>query len=436
MLLLNASPVAAEQTPSDTFMKGSVSNQEPFLGESVIYSLEFFTRLSLPGPSLTFFGQGLTDFALDESRRTQLLRGVPYNVISLRRLIFPEREGDLIIPEQRLNISALLAPESRTKRSPEANLIVAPAVKLRVKPLPPVPSEYEGAISAVLVGRTTLNVNLDRFPLSMGQTRRFEITITSAGNVAPLVFHPGASEELLAYDEPRLGGIHVDPATGLMQKRFVWTLVPLEPGRVKVSAGRFLTFDPRTKLYDELSIQPLAFLVNPAPRSAPASVETPGAEAQPIRQSLYYREPNIMERLMSQVSASSALLFVIVIILSAATVYIHLNLGRWRHREKEYVVGGVRDSTDVRQISLQFRHALVEILGVEEQNSLGLSVLLRDRISDDDLRRNIEVLLQDLASILYSGKGVSVRKLKGLKLRAALLLNELAAETTSANNVP
>ena len=159
------------------------------------------------------------------------------------------------------------------------------AATLVVRPLPPPPPDYGGA-----VGQFVLTSRLDKVRAATGDPIRWTLTLAGTGNWASF---PGLPARQLdrAFDvagKPRIDE-GKDPALFERMLRETVTIVPRQPGRFTLGPVDLVTFDPAQGRYVTISAPAIEVEVRPGPGMRLPKYEAeppPAAETEPLPPSL------------------------------------------------------------------------------------------------------------------------------------------------------
>ncbi|NMC62524.1 MAG: protein BatD, partial [SAR324 cluster bacterium] len=397
--------VAAEDTSNLNaplfFIRHQVSNETPFVGEQIIYTIEFYSRIQLEISRLHFIAEAFNDFDLSSEKTTEIAQGYSYKVLRQKYYLYPLRPGKQNIITQRINLAAHLGKNS----SPEIpTTVVARPLELNVKALPPLPDEYKSINpDSIIVGKSLIDLKCNPLPIELGQSRKLEVHLQSDGDLSSFKFSVEGTDGFRVYEEaPQFEQLNTG-SYFLFKKVFTYTLLPLRGGMLKIKGAKILSFDPRTEMYSWLEAPTLKFEVQTPftkkQESTPLNKQTP--TPVPIKESLRYHEPNGMEELVSRFSVSSFLLLCTVIGLSFVTISLHVNLRKQRREKRLPFSELLRSSQDLIQLNHAFRQSLNDLLAAE-LDSNGLKQLLKEKIPDSDIRMEVETLLQDFSMEIYS----------------------------------
>lgn len=244
-LMVVAQDSVDDESP-DFIVEASVSNNTPYVGEQIVYTLRYYAyvlpegvRDELPD----FDGFWLSDvFFVSADSRIQTLNGRQYYVGEVYAEVAPLQSGPIIIDP-----AVLVVPETvfRDELRLETSLL-----EIEVQPLPSdMPDEFNGA-----VGQYTADFRVDERTITLGQPVRLTIEVSGTGNM----------EQLPAPKLPDLSGWRVYPGpvrstssivSGLRigEKVFQWMLIPEQVGTQTLPVFVFSYFDPQIASYRSLS---------------------------------------------------------------------------------------------------------------------------------------------------------------------------------------
>ena len=263
----------------DLFVTASVSTDQPWQGQQVIYTWRFYSRVRVGQGSIESmdFGGDVVAEDLGEVRQfSTAIEGVQYSVNEVRKALFPQREGEIVLPPTQLSVEVLVEEPRRQSRRRgifddfdsllgrggrwETKYLVTEPVTLNVRPLPPPPAGWNG-----LVGDFDISASLSRRELQVGQSATLEVRVAGAGNVQLLAEPP--FPELPAFkiypDQPT-GNVDKSGRQLIGRKVFRRALVPLVVGALDIPPLELVYFDPELGDYVERSTDRIDLEVTPA----------------------------------------------------------------------------------------------------------------------------------------------------------------------------
>lgn len=431
----------------------SVDRSTVFLGQQLTNTIEILTRTQLIEPQfgdLTFDGFRHLDIG-DDQRSTRIVAGRPTTVITLKKALYPIRTGELVIPRRELRAKMRVQAPHRggfpfDLSDPfgggffdeffgggalkEVSFSAEP-ITISVKPLPPASHQLATWGShPPLVGHTGINIRLSSAPLAFGESRSFEVELTSEGNIAPIMTVPFEnSSEYRIYQEPPETKVFDAEGTIVTRRTFKASLVPLKGGTMKLPPLQLSYFDPGAEVYKTTGSQEYVLEVVGGPRQSttgpiplPSPTEAPGLENQG-----FYEPLGIGARIGRHISLSLALLIFTAVLMIGGLIYLH----HWRaerERPREVAWGAVKTAAGIEALRRNLRRALALELSLDGDSSVKeLRAELARRHASPDTDFAVQTLFDALDAISYGGSG-SGEALGGLRERALALRRAIPRE--------
>ncbi len=246
----------------------SVSNAEPFVGESITFYLRFY-----------FVDEGIhldqvQEPVFKECRATKLtgpvsgtgkFYGSVCNYLEWKATLYPEHDGRLIIPA----VAAQCTLPMQVAHSRMGDMfslingmfgggksehIHSNAVVLNVQPLP------ENAEGVTAIGRfTSFNAKVEQEKAETGEGIIFTLELVGEGNVM-MIGHPHLDlpEGLKYYESNAKENLLTDQIT---KKDFQYVIQAVTAGDYSIPAQTFTFFDTKTKSYKTLTSRPVKITV-------------------------------------------------------------------------------------------------------------------------------------------------------------------------------
>ena len=274
---------AAEETGAeqnrDLFVAASVSTDQPWQGQQVIYTWRFYSRVRVGQGSIEEmdFGVDVVAEDLGEVRQfTTAIDGVQYSVNEVRKALFPQRAGEIVLPPTRLGVEVLVEEPRRQSRRRgifddfdsllgrggrwTTKYLLTEPLTLDVRPLPPAPEGWNG-----LVGEFDIRASLSRRALQVGQSATLEVQVGGAGNVQ-LLTEPGFPELPAFKVYPDQPDASIDRSGRRLTGRKVFrrALVPLVAGPLDIPPIDLVYFDPELGEYATRSTNRIDLEIEPA----------------------------------------------------------------------------------------------------------------------------------------------------------------------------
>ena len=263
----------------DLFVTAAVSADQPWQGQQVIYTWRFYSRVPVGQGSIESmeFGNDVVVEDLGEVRQfSTSVDGVQYSVNELRKALFPQRTGEITLPQTQLRVDV---QDERSGRSARRRsifddfdsllgggarwttkyLLTEPLV-LDVRPLPAAPDGWNG-----LVGEFDIRAELRRRELQVGQSATLEVQVGGTGNVQ-FLSEPDFPELPAFKIYPDQPDASIDRGGLLLAGRKVFrrALVPLVAGPLDVPPIDLVYFDPDLGEYVTRSTDRIDLDVSPA----------------------------------------------------------------------------------------------------------------------------------------------------------------------------
>jgi hypothetical protein len=257
----------------DVYIKASVNNSHPYLGQQVVVTYKIYTRLPVSNLAIDkvasfkgLWSQDLLSNKTTLSQQNETIHGKQYVVAVIRKLaLIPQQTGELKVDPLQLqcSIQVRLQNKSPNGNDPFQNFFNDPffnqnvrninttlasnPVVLHVKPLPEKgqPANFSGA-----VGDFRLQTSIDKPELSTNDALTLKVTITGKGNLelisAPKVNFPADFE---TYDPKVVPNIIKtnDGISGSMEYDYI--AIPRNPANVVIKPVTFTYFNPADKKY-------------------------------------------------------------------------------------------------------------------------------------------------------------------------------------------
>ena len=259
------------QQQRDLFITSRVSTTNPFVGQEVIYVWRFYRRVRIGDARLEpqeFQGFLVED--LGEVREYQTtVNGVEYLVSEIRKALFPQEVGSLVIPASRLTCEALIR-DSRRRRSlmddffssspTETKVLRSSQIDVEVRPLPPPPAGFSG-----LVGSFTIDASMSKQQVTVGESATLRLTVSGSGNVQ-LISEPELADlpAFKIYGDQPERSINRNGRSLSGSRSFSKALVPLEPGNWIIPPVSVRYFDPETATFKAAVTAEIPLFVAPA----------------------------------------------------------------------------------------------------------------------------------------------------------------------------
>jgi hypothetical protein len=261
------------------FATSRVDEQEPFVNQQIIYTLQLFQRIRIQGARMDPLEfDGFHAERLGKEREyNRMIKGKQYHVTEIRFALFPQRSGILTIQPARLQCQVL--SQRNRGRSPldsffddpffggfgrgelKTEFLSSEPIQVHVKPLPETDNPD---LVTPLVGEFSITSSLSQQEIKVGDSATMTISIMGRGNVhdIPEPTMPDIPDFKIYEDKPEIDlKITPDGITGV--KSFKKALVPTKPGEYKIPPVKLPFLDPNTGRYRMASGRSLSISVFP-----------------------------------------------------------------------------------------------------------------------------------------------------------------------------
>ena len=274
----NLNKLAASNNNGFQFVQ-FVTNDNPYVGEQVVYRVEIIAPDNLEKANLEEFepqGVWRERYGKDEKK---VRRVQNTSISSFSESLFPIQAGNITIPERTLR--AAVREFTRKQRSPFSfgngggisnqlfntlmpffdqfrtveKTITAPSINLKVKPLPLPPTPINGFIP---VGSIKVNSSFDSQSSEVGEPITLTIQVSGDANLRPLEIKNPENfnkKEFKRYDDKPIYSKVIGVENMTSYKTFKISLVPLKPGFLKIPSFKINWFNPNTKTYESYSTE-------------------------------------------------------------------------------------------------------------------------------------------------------------------------------------
>ncbi|MEJ2084856.1 MAG: BatD family protein [Acidobacteriota bacterium] len=440
--------VEATQSTQDTrdlFLTAKVSTTTPYVGQEVVYVWRFYRRVRIGDANLE--SQDFSGFLVEdlgELREYQsTVNGVQYLVSELRKSLFPQEVGTMIIPASRLTCEVLTRSRRRTgslfddffsPTATETKVLRTRQIELEVKPLPPAPENYSG-----LVGDFEIEGSVSQAELKVGESTTLRLTVRGSGNVQ-MISEPVLPDltNFKTYGDKPSGTIEREGARLSGYKTYSRALVPLEPGEPVIPPVELTYFDPDEARYRIASTAAIPLRVGPgdvaedlnlteafAPSTGKVAVRILADDLLPIRRGVeVVQGAKVPGWVVAAGLLAPAGLFLATLLMQRRRLRFAEDQGfRRRHQAMKQFRSGlgelasssIPDSDRAQLASKILRGYVGDKVGVEGTALTAAEVdqQLRDRGVDSDLVVETHALLERLEAAQYGSSGLAVDALSG-----------------------
>ncbi len=257
----------------DLFLKASVSNASPYLGEQVVVTYKLYTSVAIAQYSINklssnkgFWSENLTKENEKPKQYKEYLNGKQYIVAEIRKVaLFPQESGKLNVEPLEVEVIAQIQNQKRRTNSifdffddPFSSsvqnvkkVLKANNLSINAKPLPTVnkPDDFTGA-----VGNFTFRSDIDKTELKANDAVNLKFTISGRGNIKLIdklnIVFPTDFE---TYDPKINDNINASENGVSGTKTFDYLIIPRNQGVYTIKPVTFTYFDLNKGKYITLS---------------------------------------------------------------------------------------------------------------------------------------------------------------------------------------
>jgi oxygen tolerance protein BatD len=273
-------PTSRRQS-SPAFVETSISNENPFVNEQVIYTFRLYRRVEARNFNLNMAYEE-KDFRKedlgDAKVVSRVINGVQYQVHELSAALFPIHSGQVKIPPATLELDLINRSRNSQRRNPFPGffddsffgsrsssvhkILRSDPLRVNVRPLPEKgkPKNFSN-----LVGKVKLSATLGKRKLEVGDTTTLTVTVNGPGPVKELSLDLPRMEDTFKIYPDQPESRTLSKGNDLIgEKVFKFALVPLKSGRVTLPSIALPYFDPVTENYQMATTRPVALIILPA----------------------------------------------------------------------------------------------------------------------------------------------------------------------------
>ncbi len=453
--------VSEASTPAPTRISGvtlrqSVSPKELFVGQQADTTLELRTAINLIDPQFLdmAFDGFWTETIAENERNSQVIGGDQWDILRFRKALYPLISGELKIPARTLK--ARIRDNRRNRSLPFDNFdpfdfnildnffgggslkdvsISSNELKVTVKELPPPPENLpRWGMQNIIVGETTLELNVPPGDLSVGDSKSVELAVVSTGNLNPL---KGAEikvpDSVKLYEEAPESKSFESGGNLMQKKTFRLSLVALQPGEVVIPAIELGYFDTSEEAYRAARTQPIRFRVSGEPTQS--TIESQHAvprvtDPSPPPPPSTFEARGWGETLADYISLTGLLFYTLslAVILALARTVVVIRRNQQPGRE---LLAEIDQAKEVSAIGTTFRAYCTLVLSSRSPivGTESLRALAANRIEDRALSFEVQSVLDELDAASYDRTAIcdsktlrercsaAARKLSKAKLR-------------------
>jgi hypothetical protein len=269
---------AGADTKDELFLRASVNNTNPYLGEQVIITYKIYTTISISNINTSkissfpgYWAKDLFENLREYPQQREVINGKEYMVAEVKKFaLFPQRTGEIIIQPGEVSCVAQIRTTGSRSRSSDPffdsffndpffnsriqnveKQLNSNSLKINVKPLPTQnrPADFQGA-----VGEFSFQPEISATEVNANEPITMKFTLRGKGNLElidpPVINFPPGFE---VYDPETKNNITAN-ASGISGSRsFEYLIIPRNPGDYSIKPATFSFFNPNTNQYRSLS---------------------------------------------------------------------------------------------------------------------------------------------------------------------------------------
>ncbi len=258
---------------NDVFLRASVSNASPYLGEQIIVTYKLYTSVGIAQYSINklssnkgFWSEDLNKENDKPKQYKENIKGKQYIVAEIRKVaFFPQESGKLDINPLEVDVIAQIQTQRRRTNSifdffddPFSSsyqnvkkTIKSNNITINAKPLPTAnkPEDFTGA-----VGTFTFRSEIDKNELKANEAVNLKFTISGRGNIKLIdKLNVNFPTDFETYDPKIIDNINKSENGVSGTKTFDYLLIPRNQGIYSVKPVTFTYFDLNKGKYVTLS---------------------------------------------------------------------------------------------------------------------------------------------------------------------------------------
>ena len=282
-MVVAAVPAVRAQSPTGEalFIRASVDNDQPYLGQQVTYSLRIYQRkdANLSSVRVKYSPPSFAGFWNSQQTRQEeydeTIESIEYNVDEVRTALFASVVGAGEIEPAVLEVS--------TGTPGTSGQLKSAAIAVEVRPLPvPEPAGFTGA-----VGRLEVSASVDADTGALNEPVLLTVIVSGEGNIEALP-DPGWPEFAgwRVIESPVSVESRVVAGQIAGSRRYEITLMPEQAGNLSIPEIRYPYFDPALEQYVGSATAPIAVSIADTGGATAASALPVTADAEEEIQAL------------------------------------------------------------------------------------------------------------------------------------------------------
>lgn len=268
--------LAAKKGSSAYFMVAALSNDTPYVGQTVTMAVRFYYSRAFVG-SAPYTSPSISNLfmeAVGNSEGQQLIDNTMYAYSEKRYTVSGVTAGKAFVGPATVSYTPSSADLSVFDRmftlvSQNPVTVESNSLNLTIRPLPPQdqPASFYGAVG----GEYAISASVDRTQVEAGEAVNLTVKVNGPGNLKPTTdLKIPELTGFKVYDAASSSGAKAVNGALQSYKIFKTVIVPLSSGTYTVPALAWSYFDPKTKRYKTIYTEPISLEVSPSSQTGRA----------------------------------------------------------------------------------------------------------------------------------------------------------------------
>ncbi len=252
------------------FVKVLLNKRSVYKGEQLVATVKIYTKYDIAGfedikfPSWDgFYTQEIPTSDQVSLQRENVNGEIYYTAVLQKMILQPQRTGKITISPAKFDLVILKQVKRRSRsifddffssgyQRYRASIKSAP-VSVNVKPLPPAPDGFNGAI-----GSFNFSAKLDKDNVKVNDAVSLKITISGNGNLK-LIEEPKINfpPDFEMFGDPKIENKIKNTSSGSIGKKIIeYVFSPRHQGEYQIPSIKFVYFDPKLNKYKTINTEP------------------------------------------------------------------------------------------------------------------------------------------------------------------------------------
>lgn len=432
----------------NTAISLEISNPEPYVGEQIVCTLRFTSRIPIQNAELTppqF--RGFTKEQLGEVAKTRrVINGEAWDVSEVRWALFPSKSGRITIDP--IRIAADVAVQTKRRVDPffsnplfgglqdfERQVFATESATVDVKDLPKdgMPKNFSG-----LVGSFNMTSKATDLSAKIGDSITITTTVKGTGQARDIP-EPTLAETpayRVYLDQPSFN--KEGTSAGIVSaKTSTMAIVPLQEGKIDIAPMELNYFDPIAKSYQTIKSDPITIEVKGGTASfetgkpqSKKGIETISNDLMPISSDIGAR--NIGDRTSYILLALSPALFIAIATairrrsrrISNDPIDIRMKRARREFAKKIKEINDANEKEFCKEASLILRRFLGSISQIDGAalTAREIGVILSNVGCDPKLTEQAIRFIEKCDASIYGGAAINTKEISAMKAELSAIM--------------